>query len=234
MIQLTDVTLTFPDGDGRITAVDRARLLVPAGTVAALTGPSGSGKSSVLAVAAGLIRPDSGSVEVAGVDVAALSPKAATDFRRTRLGIVFQQSNLLPSLTATEQLCALHALGGRTSRASRTATRDRAAELLAAVGLADQADKRPHQLSGGQRQRVNIARALMNEPDALVVDEPTSALDHERGSAIIDLILELTATSGAATLLVTHDRTHLDRMDQVLVMQDGRLTAGSAELARQV
>lgn len=238
MITLTDVTLTFPDGDSRVTAVDHAGLAVPAGTVAALTGPSGSGKSSVLAVAAGLIRPDSGSVEVAGVDVAALDRRAATDFRRTKLGIVFQQANLLPSLTAVEQLCALHELGGRVSRRSRAVTKDRARMLLAAVGLADQGDKRPHQLSGGQRQRVNIARALMNEPQALLVDEPTSALDHERGSAIIDLILELTETSGAATLLVTHDRTHLDRMDQVLVMQDGRLSvgtqgAGTPALARQ-
>ncbi|WP_426737699.1 ABC transporter ATP-binding protein [Plantibacter sp. 2H11-2] len=233
MISLTDVTLTFPDGDHRVTAVDRATLAVPAGTVTALTGPSGSGKSSVLAVAAGLIRPDSGLVEVAGVDVTSLDRRAATDFRRTRLGIVFQQANLLPSLTALEQLCVLGTLGGRTSRADRTRTRERAATLLAAVGLADQAGKRPHQLSGGQRQRVNIARALMNEPDALVVDEPTSALDHERGSAIIELILELTATSGAATLLVTHDRSHLDRMDQVLVMEDGRLSAAADSLALQ-
>ncbi|CAH0228827.1 ABC transporter ATP-binding protein [Plantibacter flavus] len=231
MISLTDVTLTFPDGDHRVTAVDRATLTVPAGTVTALTGPSGSGKSSVLAVAAGLIRPDSGLVEVAGVDVTSLDRRAATDFRRTRLGIVFQQANLLPSLTALEQLCVLGTLGGRASRADRTRTRERAAMLLAAVGLADQAGKRPHQLSGGQRQRVNIARALMNEPDALVVDEPTSALDHERGSAIIELILELTATSGAATLLVTHDRSHLDRMDQVLVMEDGRLSAAADALA---
>lgn len=231
MISLTDVTLTFPDGDHRVTAVDHATLTVPAGTVSALTGPSGSGKSSVLAVAAGLIRPDSGLVEVAGVDVTSLHRRAATDFRRTRLGIVFQQANLLPSLTALEQLCVLGTLGGRTSRADRTRTRERAAMLLAAVGLGDQAGKRPHQLSGGQRQRVNIARALMNEPDALVVDEPTSALDHERGSEIIELILELTATSGAATLLVTHDRSHLDRMDQVLVMEDGRLSAAAGALA---
>lgn len=104
------------------------------------------------------------------------------------------------------------------------AARSRAMELLDAVGLADKADRRPHQLSGGQRQRVNIARALMNEPAVLLVDEPTSALDHERGAAVLDLLLGLTRSRSTATVMVTHDRAHLERVDGTATMEDGRLT----------
>lgn len=223
MIQLDDVTLTFPDGDGRVTAVDHASLTVHPGTVTGITGPSGSGKSSLLAVAATLIRPDSGRVMIDGVDAARLGARDAGDLRRDHVGIVFQQSNLLPSLTALEQLCVMNELGRRGSRARRAEVATRAEELLAAVGLAEHRDKRPHQLSGGQRQRVNIARALMNEPSVLLVDEPTSALDQERGAAIIDLILRLTGELNTSTLLVTHDLVHLPRMHAVLNMVDGRL-----------
>lgn len=223
MIDLTDITLTFPDGDSVVTAVDHASLQVPRGTVTALTGPSGSGKSSLLAVASTLIRPDSGRALIAGVDVGTLSRAEAAEVRRTRIGIVFQQANLLPSLTSLDQLAVMNELGGH-SRSRRAAVRERARGLLAEVGLEGQENKRPHQLSGGQRQRVNIARALMNDPEVLIVDEPTSALDHARGSAIIDLIITLTRTRETATLLVTHDRGHLPRMDSVLVMNDGVLS----------
>jgi putative ABC transport system ATP-binding protein len=229
MIQLDDVTLTFPDGDGRVTAVDNASLTAHPGTVTGITGPSGSGKSSLLAVAATLIRPDSGRVMIDGIDAARLGTKDAGELRRDHVGIVFQQPNLLPSLTAVEQLCVMNELGRRGARAHRGEVVARAEELLGAVSLAEHRDKRPHQLSGGQRQRVNIARALMNEPSVLLVDEPTSALDQERGAAIIDLILRLTAELNTSTLLVTHDLVHLPRMHAVLNMVDGRL--GSAPAA---
>ncbi|MEU6865666.1 ABC transporter ATP-binding protein [Streptomyces sp. NPDC046876] len=215
-----DVTLTYPDGESRLTALDRVRLEVPAGTLTAVVGPSGSGKSSLLAVAATLVTPDSGRVVVAGRDTAGLSAAEKSALRREKIGIVFQQPNLLASLTAAEQLQVMAHLSGRPSRALRR----RALELLDAVGLADKADKRPHQLSGGQRQRVNIARALMNEPAVLLVDEPTSALDHERGAAVLDLLVGLTRERGTATVLVTHDRAHLERMDCAATMTDGRLT----------
>lgn len=228
MIHLDDVTLTFPDGDSRITAVDHVSLTAHPGTVTGITGPSGSGKSSLLAVAATLIRPDSGRVLVDGVDAARLTTKDAGDLRRDRIGIVFQQSNLLPALTAQEQLVVMNELGQSGSRARRTAVATRATELLAAVGLADQRDKRPHQLSGGQRQRVNIARALMNEPSVLLVDEPTSALDQERGAQIIELILNLTDLLDTSTLLVTHDVVHLPRMHGVVHLVDGRLATAPA------
>ncbi|MGW7364684.1 ABC transporter ATP-binding protein [Streptomyces sp. NPDC054841] len=216
---LDDVTLTYPDGDGRLTALDAVSLQVPAGSLTAVVGPSGSGKSSLLAVAATLVTPDAGRVVVADEDTGVLSRAEKAALRREHIGIVFQQPHLLPSLTAVEQLQAMAHLSGRRPRQAR----DRARDLLAAVGLGGQADRRPHQLSGGQRQRVNIARALMNDPGVLLVDEPTSALDHERGAAVLDLLVSLTRERGTATVLVTHDRAHLDRADRVVTMLDGTL-----------
>lgn len=228
MITLDDVTLTFPDGDRRVTAVDHVSLTARAGVVTGITGPSGSGKSSLLAVAATLIRPDSGRVLIGGgdgsaaVDAAALSPGEATALRRERIGIVFQQSNLLPSLTAREQVLVMAHLGGGAGRRGAV-TRARVEELLDAVGLSGHADKRPAQLSGGQRQRVAIARALVHEPDVLLVDEPTSALDQERGAAIMGLIAQLTHDRGTATMLVTHDMVHRDVLDELVTVVDGRV-----------
>jgi len=223
MIRLNKITLTFPDGDSRVTAVDDVTLAAHPGTVTGITGPSGSGKSSLLAVAATLIRPDSGAVVIDDIVTAGLNVREATELRREKIGIVFQQSNLIPALTAREQLAVMNELGARHSRRRRADAVRRADELLDAVGLGDQGDKRPHQLSGGQRQRVNIARALMNEPSVLLVDEPTSALDQERGASIIELILRLTDELNTSTLLVTHDLVHLPRMHGVVHLVDGRL-----------
>ncbi|MFE9899175.1 ABC transporter ATP-binding protein [Streptomyces achromogenes] len=218
-LNLTDITLTYPDGDTRLTALDHVTLDVPRGTLTAVAGPSGSGKSSLLAVAATLITPDTGTVTIDGRTTTGLTRGELTALRRHKIGIVFQQPNLLPSLTAAEQLQVMARIDGRKPRTART----RAMELLDAVGLADHAARRPHQLSGGQRQRVNIARALMNDPTVLLVDEPTSALDHERGAAVIDLITRLTHQRATATVLVTHDRTHLTAADQLAEVHDGHL-----------
>lgn len=220
-LQLTNVTLTYPDGTSRLTALDKVSLDVPKGSITAVIGPSGSGKSSLLAVAATLITPDSGQVVIDGTSTDGMSRGALTALRRHKVGMVFQQPNLLPSLTALEQLQVIAHLDGRSPKAAKP----RAKELLDAVGLSGQAGKRPHQLSGGQRQRINIARALMNDPTVLLVDEPTSALDHERGAAILDLITTLTRQNATATVLVTHDRAHLTSVDQVVEVVDGRLRA---------
>ncbi|MGW3208618.1 ABC transporter ATP-binding protein [Streptomyces sp. NPDC001135] len=219
-LNLTAVTLTYPDGEDRLTALDQVTLDVPRGSLTAVAGPSGSGKSSLLAVAATLVTPDSGTVTVDGTGTTGMSRRERTELRRRAIGIVFQQPNLLASLTAVEQLQVMARLDGR--RPARA--RGRAMELLEAVGLSPQAGRRPHQLSGGQRQRVNIARALMNDPAVLLVDEPTSALDHERGAAVIGLLARLTHERGTATVLVTHDRAHLAAADQVAEVEDGRLT----------
>ncbi|OII20597.1 ABC transporter ATP-binding protein [Curtobacterium sp. MCBA15_016] len=233
MITLDDVTLTFPDGDRHVTAVDHVSLTARTGEVTGITGPSGSGKSSILAVAATLIRPDSGRVVITGargdaVDAAALSRDEATALRRERIGIVFQQSNLLPSLTAREQLLVMAHLGGPRAGRRSAAVRDRADDLIDAVGLSGHADKRPAQLSGGQRQRIAIARALVHEPEVLLVDEPTSALDQERGAAIMSLIAQLTHERGTATLLVTHDLVHRGALDSLVTVVDGRVVSDAA------
>ncbi|MFQ6392459.1 ABC transporter ATP-binding protein [Nocardia sp. KC 131] len=228
-LTVDDVTLTYPDGTGRLTALNSVRLHVTGGTVAAITGPSGSGKSSLLAAVSTLIRPDSGRITLetvdSTVDLVTLTRREAAALRRSSIGIVFQQPNLIPALTAVEQLTVMSHLGRHlfTPPARRRETNTKAMELLDAVGLADQHGKRPAQLSGGQRQRVNIARALMNDPALLVIDEPTSALDTERGAAIIDLILTVVRDHSAATLLVTHDRAHLHQMNAVYRMVDGIL-----------
>ncbi|MGW3683119.1 ABC transporter ATP-binding protein [Streptomyces prasinus] len=223
-LTLTDITLTYPDGENRLTALDRVSLEVPQGSLTAVVGPSGSGKSSLLAVAATLITPDTGTVTIDGTSTTGLTRGELTALRRRRIGIVFQQPNLLPSLTAAEQLQVMARIDGRAPRT----TRNRALELLDAVGLADRADRHPHQLSGGQRQRVNIARALMNDPTVLLVDEPTSALDRERGASVIDLITRLTHQRATATVLVTHDPTHLTAADRIAEVHDGRLQLPTA------
>ncbi|GAB3446738.1 ABC transporter ATP-binding protein [Phycicoccus ginsengisoli] len=217
-LHLDDVTLTYPDGEQRLTALDHVSLTADPGTLTAVVGPSGSGKSSLLAVAATLITPDSGRVLLEGRDLATLGRAETAAVRREQIGIVFQSSNLLASLTALDQLLVVAHLGG----ADLDTAREQARELLDAVGLGAQAGKRPHQLSGGQRQRVTIARGLMNRPSLLLVDEPTSALDSERGEAVVALLRRLTVERSLTTVMVTHDVEHLAAADPVVEIVDGR------------
>ncbi|HIZ34286.1 MAG TPA: ABC transporter ATP-binding protein [Candidatus Ruania gallistercoris] len=217
-LQLTDITLTYPDGDSRLTALDHVTMRAEKGRVTAVVGPSGSGKSSLLAVAATLITPDEGQVLLDGVELTALSSSERARVRREEIGIVFQTSNLLASLTALEQLTVMAHLGGH----SVVKAEEQAMELLDAVGLAEVAGRRPHQLSGGQRQRVTIARGLMNSPSLLLVDEPTSALDSERGAAVLGLLRRLTLERDVATVMVTHDHEQLTQTDEVVEIVDGK------------
>jgi len=226
-LRLDHVTLVYPDGDSTLTAVDDVSLVVPSGTTMALLGPSGSGKSSLLAVAGGLTPPTSGTVTY-GDGPPVLTPTTprdeATRVRLQRIGFVFQQPQLIASLTALEQLELLaHLRGDRPA-----SVRERSLEMLDAVGLSAWAHKRPGTLSGGQRQRVAIARAFVGEPDVLLVDEPTSALDHERGVEIIELVTGLGRRFDAATLLVSHDESTLGAVDATAYLLDGRLTARPA------
>ncbi|AXJ11737.1 ABC transporter ATP-binding protein [Arthrobacter sp. PM3] len=223
-MNLVNVTLEYPDGDGTLKALDEVSLKVRPGEFVSLIGPSGSGKSSLLAVAATLVRPSAGLVLIDGQDAGSLSDAGRTALRRDRIGIIFQQPNLLPSLTAVEQLVITQRLRGGTARQAA----ERATELLDLVGLAQSLSKRPHQLSGGQRQRVNIARALMGSPAVLLVDEPTAALDHERSDAIVRLLRQVTDEFGVATVMVTHDTHFVALTDAVANMRDGRLSAAAA------
>ncbi len=216
-LELTDVTVRFRDGEGWTTALDEVSFSVDRGEFRAVTGPSGSGKSTLLAVAGLLLEPTSGHVHLGGVDVTGANRKQRTDLRRSDIGIVFQQPHLLASLTAVEQLEMVARLSGRRKVTAQ------AMELLDSVGLASVAHKHPSQLSGGQRQRIGIARALMDEPQLLLVDEPTSALDHERGVAIIDLLRGLTVERGLGTVVVTHDLGTLAAGDEIVRLVDGKL-----------
>ncbi|GAA1274710.1 ABC transporter ATP-binding protein [Streptomyces aureus] len=219
-LRLDDVTLTLGDGDTAVTALDHVGLSVAPGEFVAVIGPSGSGKSSLLAVAGGLQRPTSGTVHIAGNELTALSDKERTAARRRHIGFVFQQSNLLASLTVREQLLLPLHIDGHLDAAARA----RADELIEAVGLADRAGSRPHQLSGGERQRAGLARALMTSPAVLLVDEPTSALDRVRSAEAVRLIAEQTHERGTATVMVTHDMAIMDAADRVHEMVDGRLS----------
>lgn len=226
---LEHVTLTYPDGvdaNGKtrtLRALDAVDFRADAGTVTALVGPSGSGKSSLLAVAAALIRPSSGSVHLAGRELTGLPEHELTTIRRNQVGTIFQQPNLLPSLTALEQLVLTAHLRGDRGRQLKAAE-NHGAELLDLVGLASVANRRPHQLSGGQRQRVNIARALMGRPSVMLVDEPTSALDHERARSILELIVSTTRQFNTATVIVTHDDEMATLTDRTVTIRDGRLS----------
>lgn len=220
MLTLENVTLAYPDGEaGTLLALDAVDLTVEPGQMLALVGPSGSGKSSLLAVAGALIPPTSGTVRIGGRPITGVSSRERTRVRRQEVGLIFQQPQLMPSLTALEQLQLSAALEGTRPRT----VAGKAREALAAVGMESAADRRPHQLSGGQRQRVNIARALMGEPSVLLVDEPTAALDHERSEAVMGLLAELTHQRGLATVVVTHEREWVPLADRCVVMTDGTL-----------
>ncbi|WP_018296851.1 ABC transporter ATP-binding protein [Corynebacterium lubricantis] len=204
ILSLNDVTVAFPDGTSRITALDRVSLNAHAGEMTYLVGESGSGKSTLLSVAAGLTRPDSGTVTVADQELTAMKDTAAA--RLQSIGFIFQQANLISSLNVAEQLLVTDHVRGLRGAKLR-ARRDRANEILARVGLAGLGDRRMQQLSGGQRQRVGIARALMGEPKLLLADEPTAALDAERSRDIVELLSAIVADSDVACVFVTHDRS---------------------------
>jgi putative ABC transport system ATP-binding protein len=202
-----------------VVAVDHVSLDIASGEFVAVVGRSGSGKTTLLNLLAGLDRPDSGTVRLGDVEVSALSERELVDFRRRRVGVVFQSFGLVPILTAAENV-------GVPLRLLRTppAQRDRrVAELLDRVGLAAHVKQRPYELSGGQQQRVAIARALANRPDLLVADEPTGQLDSHTGRDVMNLLRSLVHDEGLTAVVATHDPVLVALADEVLQLSDGRL-----------
>ena len=221
-LSLTGVFLTLPSAAGPVEILRGVDFHVAAGERVAVVGPSGCGKSSLIAVAAGLERPTRGQVRLFGQELSALDEDGRARLRRGRVSLVFQAFHLLPNMTAEENVATPLEIAGE-----RGATR-RARDWLERVGLGPRLRHYPHQLSGGEQQRVALARALAAGPKLLFADEPTGNLDADNAAAVTDLMFELVAQSGAALVLVTHDRALAGRADRLAPMFDGRMVDGSA------
>ncbi len=207
-----------------VEALRGVDLVVGPGEVVAVAGPSGSGKSTLLNLLGTLDRPDRGRVSIDGVDVATLSERGRTLLRRRRLGFVFQAFNLVPVLSALENVEYPLLIDGVPGRERR----QRASVMLDAVGLAGRAHHRPDQLSGGERQRVAIARALVHWPGLVLADEPTGNLDSAAAAAVVGLLERLVAEVGASVVLASHDEAVIGRAHRRVVLRDGRVAAGAA------
>jgi putative ABC transport system ATP-binding protein len=218
-IELDDVARRYETPAGVVRAVDGVSLDVPPGTSLAITGASGCGKSTLLGLIGGLDAPTTGRVSIGGREISTLPESDRARWRRHEIGFVFQSDNLLPFLTATENV----SLQCSPDSADDSDGEARSLELLAQLGLAEEADKFPDQLSGGQRQRVAVARALIHRPSLLVADEPTGSLDAENAEAVVDLLIGAQRTSGTTLVLVTHEPEVARRLDRAVGMRDGRL-----------
>ncbi len=217
VIELIGIDLTLGAGPARVHVLKNLSLNIARGETIGLIGPSGSGKSTLLMTLAGLERPDAGSARVDGRDLTKLDEDSLARFRGENIGIVFQSFQLIPTMTALENVAAPLELAGRRDAFSR------AAEELAAVGLGERLSHYPRQLSGGEQQRVALARALAPDPLILAADEPTGNLDSDTGAGIIDLIFEQKNRRGSTLVLVTHDASLAARCDRVVRLRSGRI-----------
>jgi len=222
-LEMVDVRKVYPTGNGaEAVALDHATLTVGADEIVALIGPSGSGKTTLCSIAGGILAATSGTVIVGGEDITNYRERELTTFRQTMIGFVFQAVNLVPFLTARENLLVVDEMGRRTGAAARS----RADQLLEDLGLSEQRKRLPAQLSGGQRQRVAIGRALMNTPKLVLLDEPTSSLDSTTGRQVMDLIRSEMKSRGTAAIVVTHDERITEFCDRNVHISDGVLDAG--------
>jgi putative ABC transport system ATP-binding protein len=226
-VALDGVTKSYGGGEGGVRALEDVSLAFEPGSFTAIMGPSGSGKTTLLQIAAGLDRPDQGTVRIGSADLTGLGERALAQLRRRRIGFVFQSFNLLPSLTAAQNVILPLRLAGERPR--RRIARD----ALARVGLGDRAGHHPAELSGGQQQRVAIARALVTEPDVIFADEPTGALDTRSAREVLATLRDVSDRDGRTVILVTHDPIAAAVADRVVFLADGRivdeLAAPSAE-----
>jgi putative ABC transport system ATP-binding protein len=219
-LELNKARKVYGADEAQVVALDDVSLTVADDEMMLLVGPSGSGKTTLLTVAGALLRPTSGGVRVGGTEITELSDKDLAGFRRDQVGFVFQSVNLVPFLTAKENLLVVRQFG---SSSIDSEAKDRADELLDDLGLGGRGDSLPAQLSGGQQQRVAIGRALMNDPALILVDEPTSSLDSELGKQVMDLLEREIKGRGVAAIIVTHDERVLDYGDRTVRIVDGAL-----------
>ena len=216
-VVIESLTKSYGIGTSSITAIDKVSLSFPVGSFTAVMGPSGSGKSTLLQCAAGLDRPDSGKVSIGGTELSGLNETTLTRLRRDRVGFVFQSFNLMPSLTAAQNVELPLRLAGR--KAGQPVVQ----AALAAVGLADRTGHRPSELSGGQQQRVAIARALVTTPQVLFADEPTGALDTRTSRDVLRLLSGMVTGQQQTIIMVTHDPMAAAYADRVIFLADGRI-----------
>ncbi len=216
IIEIEDLCKTYQLGDTAVRALDGVDLTVSEGEMAAVMGPSGSGKSTLMHIVGCLDTPDKGIYRLKGEDVSVLSKDRLADIRNRRIGFVFQTFNLLPRLTALENVELPLLYAGKRN------TRDIAVNALATVGLTDRMKHEPNQLSGGQRQRVAVARAIVTDPAILLADEPTGNLDTKTGDEILSLFLDLNA-GGRTVIIVTHDEEVAERCKRIIRIRDGRI-----------
>ncbi len=220
LLRVENVSKVYGSGHTAVTALDDATMSVDQGEFVALLGPSGSGKTTLISIIGGLLSASSGSVHIGNVDVTTLGGKERTKFRAERVGFVFQSANLVPFLTARENLLYVATL----VKTPKKAASQRADQLLEELGLAGRATNLPEQLSGGERQRVAIGRALMNDPDLVLVDEPTAALDTALGRQVVQLLRREIKDRGKTGIMVTHDLRMVEYTDRVFEILDGHLT----------
>jgi putative ABC transport system ATP-binding protein len=216
------LTRTYGAGESAVHALRGVSLEIPAGQFTAVMGPSGSGKSTLMHLLAGLDTPDGGRVEIAGEDITRMSDRELTRLRRRHIGFVFQSFNLLPTLSAQENVVLPLAIAGRRPAAAELDA------LLERVGLLERRDHRPAELSGGQQQRVAVARALIAHPTVLFADEPTGNLDSQAGAEVLGLLREAVDRDGQTTIMVTHDPRAAAIADRVLSLADGRIVSDTA------
>ncbi len=226
VLELLEVVRVHGSGETAVTALDRVSLTVSAGELVAVMGPSGSGKSTLLLLAGGLDSPTAGEVLVEGQPLSALDRTALAALRRRSVGYVFQDLNLIPALTAAENVALPRELDGISARAARLD----AVAALEEVGVADLADRFPDDLSGGQQQRVAIARALVGDRRLVLADEPTGALDSATGESVLR-VLRARVDQGAAGVLVTHEARHAAWADRVVFLRDGRTVDDTGRVA---
>ncbi|MFZ5881027.1 MAG: ABC transporter ATP-binding protein [Chloroflexota bacterium] len=218
-LEVRNVIKTFSLDGGKINAVDDVSFKVNSGEFVALVGPSGSGKTTMLSILAALLTPTEGQVLIDGQDLSRMSEKKRVVLRREKIGFTFQANNLIPYLTAKENVEFMLRLNRKADRAGRVRTE----ELLARLGLSDRLHNLPAQMSGGQQQRVAIARALIHNPTVVLADEPTASLDTERAYQVVETFANLIHENQRAGIMVTHDLRMCQYVDRVLMMRDGKL-----------